>query len=334
MSARHGLMWGMIMRMKAEWEPQRRVYMCFGLSKDPALPKATLEAVREDLVMLARVIAKYMPVTMLFNVHDQSRAAEICTGNIEPLFLPHYDIWARDTLGVPLWSDTGELAWLDMNFNVWGERYTSRGFQADRELASLFARSHMGCSVRKASFVLEGGALDTDGAGTLMTTRSCVLHQRRNKDLDLAAADGMLRNETGARHVVWLPGYTGADDITRGHIDGIARFVATGVVVMEGEDTHNLDALKASRQLSGAEFTIVPIARPRKTTRGAHDADTYMNFLVLNGAVLVPAFGDEERDGLAASALAALFPDREIVPLRLDRLIAEGGGMHCVTLNA
>lgn len=321
------------MRMKAEWEAQQRVYLSFGRSYDPAVPKASLGPVREDLVKLARVIAQYEPVTMLFNTPERTQAETICTGNMEPLFLPHFGIWPRDTLGLPLWTSPQDYSWLDMNFNVWGERFCSKGYQADRDLAALFAREHLGKTAGKTSFVLEGGAIDVDGAGTLMTTESCVLHHRRNRTLDRAAAEALLKAQTGATHVVWLPGFTDPGDVTRGHVDGIARFVAPGVVVVDGDDHANVAALRAARQANGAPFDLIPIAPPTPQRKSKYDALTYLNFLVINGAVIVPAFGDKDRDAAAAARLKSAFPDRDIICLELPALILEGGGIHCSTLN-
>ncbi|WP_188079332.1 agmatine/peptidylarginine deiminase [Xanthobacter oligotrophicus] len=322
------------MRIKAEWERQQRVYMCYGSSREPAIEKGHLPGVRSDLVKLAQAIARYVPVTLLFNEQERAQADSICAGNVEPLFMPHFGIWPRDTLGLPLWASDEQFSWLDMNFNAWGGRFTAKGYEVDGDLATLFAREHLCKTGRKTSFVLEGGAIDCDGAGTLMTTESCVLHQKRNEGLDRAGAEPRLKAETGAAHVVWLPGSTDPGDVTRGHIDGIARFVAPGVVMVDATEEKNVAALKAARQDDGAPFEIIPIAGPGQVkTNGKYDALTYLNFLIVNGAVILPAFGDAESDAAAAAALKSAFPHRDIVPMELPYLIAEGGGIHCSTLN-
>ncbi|QTL03457.1 agmatine deiminase family protein [Aquabacter sp. L1I39] len=322
------------MRIKAEWETQQRVYMCYGSSREPAIKKARLPGVRNDLVKLAQVIARYEPVTVLFNEKERAEAERICTGAIEPLFMPHFGIWPRDTLGIPLWTSDQDFSWLDMKFNTWGERFEAQGYKTDHVLAELFAREHLGKTARRANFVLEGGGIDCDGSGTLMTTESCVLHKKRNKDVDRAGAEARLKAETGATHVVWLPGSTDRGDVTRGHIDGIARFVAPGVVLVDATEEKNVAALKAARQADGTPFEVIPIVGADQNLRkGKYDALTYLNFLIVNGAVILPAFGDTERDAAAAAALKSAFPDRDIVPLELPSLIGEGGGIHCSTLN-
>ncbi|MFH1555893.1 MAG: agmatine deiminase family protein [Pseudomonadota bacterium] len=259
----------MKMRLKAEWEPQERVYLCFGSDKRPVYGKERLARIREDLGVLARAIRPFAPVTMLVNPGDETQAADICGYDIDLLVMRHFDIWARDTLGLPLRSDNGALSWLDMNFNVWGEVSRNTGYAADRELARLFAQTHLGCPVHKAGFTLEGGALETDGRGTLMTTESCVLHDKRNGALDRQSAEVILQRETGARSVIWLPGYKGKDDITRGHIDGLARFVGPGRVVVEAESAdgpailaENQAALASARSADGSELNVINLMPP------------------------------------------------------------------------
>lgn len=332
------------MRLKAEWEPQERVYLCFGSDKRPVYGKERLARIREDLGVLARAIRPFAPVTMLINPGDETRAADMCGDGIDLLVMRHFDIWARDTLGLPLRSDNGALSWLDMNFNVWGEVSRNSGYAADRELARLFAQTHLGCPVHTAGFILEGGALESDGNGTLLTTESCVLHDKRNGALDRQSAEVMLRRETGAKSVVWLPGYKGKDDITSGHIDGLARFVAAGRIIVEADSSgesdlsaENLAVLAGARTADGRELDVIKLTPPPESVpkREVYYASTYLNFLIVNGGVIVPAFAAEAEatDRRAQETFAFLFPDKTITPLCLEHVFQEGGGIHCVTMN-
>jgi agmatine deiminase len=242
------------------------------------------------------------------------------------------DIWLRDT--GPIFF-TPEAA-AGFRFNGWGGKYVLEG---DDAVATQLA-SHVGAALAHHDFVLEGGALDHDGEGTVLTTRQCLLNPNRNPDWDEAAAESALATALGARKVLWL-GDGLLNDHTDGHVDNLARFVAPGVVacpIAYGSSDPNADVYDETAQMlrgmtdaTGRTLTVLRIPSP-----GLIESDgeivpaSHMNFIVANKAVIVPTY--EFYSGrLAAKAIAEIFPGRQAIPLPSNALLTGGGSFHCIT---
>jgi agmatine deiminase len=243
------------------------------------------------------------------------------------------DVWLRDT--GPLFRSTREAA--GFAFNGWGGKYDLPG---DDEVSGQIAAA-AGARLERNAFVLEGGALDHDGEGTVLTTRQCLLNPNRNGDWREADAQAALGEALGVAGVVWLDdGLVG--DHTDGHVDNLARFVAPGVVVCPapfGDDDPHAQvyeaaatALAAAVDVAGRPLRVVRIPAPGLVT----DADgeivpaSHMNFLIANAAVVVPTYG-EAAGRAAAAALAPLFPGREVIALPSRALLTGGGSFHCIS---
>jgi agmatine deiminase len=241
------------------------------------------------------------------------------------------DIWFRD-IG-PIFTRDGALGFA---FNGWGGKYQ---LPHDTEVADQVARM-AGVALKRFDFILEGGAIEMDGEGTLITTRQCLLNPNRNADWDEAKAEAALKRALGVEKVLWLDEGL-ANDHTDGHIDNLARFVAPGRVVCQspyGDDDPNADvieeialSLAAMKDARGRKLDVVRIPSPGLVIDEDGDAipASHMNFLIGNSVVVVPIYSDSGDD--AVNALAPLFPGRKIIGLSSNAILTGGGSFHCIS---
>jgi agmatine/peptidylarginine deiminase len=237
----------------------------------------------------------------------------------------------------------GRLAHLDFIFNGWGGKFDAA---LDNTLTQqLHALGALTAPVEPVNFVLEGGGIDVDGEGTLLTTSRCLLAPTRNPTLSKAQIETVLKDKLGVRRVLWLEHGDLLGDDTDGHVDTIARFCnATTIAYQACEDAydaHHADLkaleseLRALTQPNGQPYTLVPLPLPP----AIHDEDGkrlpagYPNFLILNGAVLVPTYGDAATDAEALRRLRPHFPGRDVIGIDCRALINQYGSLHCVTMQ-
>lgn len=287
---------------------------------------------------MARALAKHEPVKMLAIAGESevsARLAFAADANVEIVPALYGDIWLRDT--GPIFARDGAAAVaLTFRFNGWGGKYL---YPHDDEVADFIAARH-GVRVVAQDFVLEGGSVDFDGEGRMLTTRQCLLNPNRNPGLSQQDIERKLREAFGVDEIVWLDQGL-LNDHTDGHIDNIARFVAPRRVVCaapSGRDDPNAATLDAiARDLERAGLDVVRIPGPGLVTgsNGQPVAASHMNFIIGNGAVLMPCY--EERYAPAAvAALAPLFAGREVVALPANAILGDGedtggGSFHCIT---
>lgn len=325
--------------MPDEAAPHRRTWMAFGARKD--IWGDLLPDVQADLGLLAKTIAEYEPVTVLVRPEDRKLAARLCGERVELIEVPLDDCWVRDSGPVFVLSRDGELGAVDLNFNGWGNKQAHKN---DAAVAKCIAEHARARHIR-ADLVGEGGGVESDGIGTAILTESCFLNDNRNPGLSKADCETRLSRLFGFTSVVWLPGVRGKD-ITDGHTDFYARFVGRGRVVagLETDESlfdykvtrRHLDILKAATDGSARPLTVETIAGPRRVRRKLETeefAAGYINFYVVNGAVIASEFGDQRADAACRKVLETAFPGRKVVQLNLDAIAAGGGGIHCVTLH-
>lgn len=268
--------------------------------------------------------------------------AEANLTNVRLVEIPYNDVWVRDT--APLTVETAAGAkLLDFRFNGWGGKY-EHGH--DAKLARNLYNTGILCRVpmEAIDFVLEGGSLETDGAGTLLTTARCLLNPNRNPGRTQTQIEEQLKASFGLERVLWLGhGHAEGDD-TDAHVDTLARFcsidtiaytacddpqdaIYAGLKAMENE-------LQALRTADGQPYKRVPlpVPRPIHSEDGERLPATYANFLLINGAVLAPVY-DDPADAVALSRLAECFPGREMVPIPATPLIRQYGSIHCMTMQ-
>jgi agmatine deiminase len=227
----------------------------------------------------------------------------------------------------------GDPAAIHWRFNAWGGKY--QPYDKDAAFAAV-AAGHAGVPVYPASIICEGGAIHSDGRGTLLTTEQCLLNPNRNPGLTRAAADEILHYAAGAERVIWL-GEGFADVETDGHVDNIACFAAAGGVIMGVPDSAgHPDAApvrEAIRRLKAAGLQVIELVQPkivRTDARGRLLPTSYVNFYACNGGLVMPSF-DDPHDEQARSLLAQCFPGRDISVVPALDIVAGGGGVHCIT---
>jgi agmatine deiminase len=250
------------------------------------------------------------------------------------------DIWLRDTGPIFIKDGPTDVSAVGFRFNGWGGKYVLEG---DEDVAEQLAAAS-GTRLERHPEILEGGAVDHDGLGTVLTTRQCLLNPNRNPGWDEAEAEALLARGLGARRVLWL-GEGLLNDHTDGHVDNLARFVAPGVValpVATGADDPNravyeaaAEALEPARSAQGAALQVVRMASPgRVESEGEVIPASHMNFVVANSAVVMPTYGEGGDSGpseLALDTLRSLFPERTVIGLPSRALLTGGGSFHCIT---
>ncbi|HEY5106268.1 MAG TPA: agmatine deiminase family protein [Caulobacteraceae bacterium] len=319
----------------AEWSPHRAMWL--GFPSHAALWKDDLDAAQDEVAALAVALAGAggERVRLLAQAEGAKAASDRLAGTpgIEIIPAEFGDIWLRDT--GPIFLTPGTAA--AFAFNGWGGKYRLAG---DETVADQIAIAASADLVRHP-FVLEGGALDHDGAGACLTTRQCLTNPNRNRRWREADAEQALAGALGVRKVIWL-GDGLVNDHTDGHVDNLARFVAPGVACCPmafGADDPNAavyDAAAAtlarSTDAGDRRLTVVRIPSPGRLIDADHRSvpGSHMNFLIANRAVVVPIY-NERAGELAMEALQMQFPDRSIIGLSARSLITGGGGFHCIS---
>jgi agmatine deiminase len=250
--------------------------------------------------------------------------------------IPFGDIWLRDT--GPIFAQTGGAKTaLRFGFNGWGGKYDLAHDDSVGDAVAALA----GSQIKRADFVLEGGAVDHDGEGTVLTTRQCVLHPNRNGNWTQTTAEAHFATALGAKKILWLSDGL-LNDHTDGHVDNIARFIGPGrVMCMEayGEDDPNRDVLDiiaadlaAMTDAAGRKLEVVRIPSPGLVTDEDGEAipASHLNFIIGNASVVVPHYGTPSADA-ALRAIAAAFPGRRVVGINSTAILTGGGSFHCIT---
>ncbi|WP_213713593.1 agmatine deiminase family protein [Cedecea lapagei] len=329
-------------RMPDEGEPQQRAFIAFGAQR--AIWKDFTPDVQDALGRIAHAIAGYQPLTVFCREHERTLAEEKCgSHNVTYVVTELDDIWMRDTGACFVTSSAGKLAAVGFNFNGWGNK---QRHSKDTKLAAFMAEKYDAAPFIRSALTGEGGGIEVDGHGTGIMTESSWVNANRNPGWSRDRVEQELKTQLGLKKIIWLPGIKGKD-ITDAHVDFYARFVEPGVVIANLDpdpdswdhkvtQTH-LDILRQATDAEGRRLqvhTVTPPQVPRASrfSEGNPDfAAGYINYFMINGAIIAPEFGDEETDEAALSLLSTLYPEREVVQLNIDAIAAGGGGIHCVT---
>jgi agmatine deiminase len=330
-------------RMPAEWEPQEAVWLSWPHNRKTW--PGRFRAIPARFAELVAVISRFEKVRINLARPLQRRALSLINrakaelGNVELFHHATDDCWCRDH--GPIFvrhRRTGEVAVTDWRYNAWGGKYPS--FARDNRIPSQISRA---LDLRRfaVEMVLEGGSIDVNGAGLLLTTESCLLNPNRNPQLTRGQIEQALRENLGVSRIVWLGAGIAGDD-TDGHVDDLSRFFRTdGIVTVVENDRRdpncrplreNLERLHRLRTPGGRKFAIVALPMPAPCFHRAQQLPaSYANFLIINGAVLVPAFRQPRKDAEAADVLAACFPGREVISVDCLELVWGLGALHCVS---
>ncbi len=331
-------------RLPAEWEKQRATLLSW-----PRANAGWGERLAETEVAYAhfvRSILKYQDVIICVEDRAQEqRCLELVSpdaahNSLHTILIHCNDSWTRD-FGPITVLEHGSPRHLDFIFNGWGEKYPATDDNRVNNL--LFQRGLLG-ELQPIPVVLEGGSIDSNGAGTLITTSRCLLEPHRNPDFSREDYEALFREQMGIQHTLWLDhGWLAGDD-TDGHIDMLVRF-ANENTLLYTQCTHRDDKhfeplaameqqLKTFRDQKGEPYTLIPLPlpSPRYSTDGDRLAASYANFLILNDAVICPVYACEE-DTLAIKTLADCFPTRTIEAVDARSFITQGGSLHCLSMQ-
>ena len=316
--------------MPAEFARHQRTVICW-----PARPEiygTRLVEAQTAHAALANTISGYEPVTMIANPADMETARKACAENVDVVSLEIDDAWFRDS-GPNYVVENGELIATCWTFNGWGEKFVP--FDKDATIASRWA-AKAGHKTRKIDMVLEGGSINVDGAGTLITTEQCLLNPNRNPELSREQIATQLCEQLGQKQVVWLPFGLALDDDTDGHVDNVAAFIGSRDVIMQGcDDKNEADFVRCAANIAvaksaGLNVRVIPVL-PYVVTDGVRAAVPYLNFYICNDAVIVPVCG-HDADSEMLALLGEYIPDRDIIGLEIGQILAHGGGgIHCIT---
>ena len=334
------------LRMPAEWEPQSAVWLTW--PHEAGDWGDNLDAAHACFVDIARTIAETQPVWIgARNADWAARIAAALNRQVDPSRIRIHiydsnDVWTRDYGPLSVLETDGAGRLVDFRFNGWGRKFPAT--LDDRLTARLHQAGVFGeTSLTSLPQIVEGGALDTDGRGTLLARESAVLTKTRNPDLNHAGMESVWREHLGITRVHWLQhGYLQGDD-TDGHIDTLARFCAPDVIAYQSCDDPNdphyaplramADELARLRTPDERAYTRIALPMPQPCfADGRRLPAGYANFLIINGRVLLPAY-DCPQDDQAQTRLANAFPDREIVPIDCRALIRQNGSLHCATMQ-
>jgi agmatine deiminase len=344
-------------RMPAEWEPHAGCYLIW--PERPDNWRLGGKPAQQAFSRVAEAIAQAEPVTVLVSAAQHRNARERLPLHIRVVEMSTNDAWVRDTGPSFVVDDAGELRAVSWRFNAWGGLRGGLYFPWD-------ADDVVGpkvCDLERVQrylpdLILEGGSIDVDGQGTVLTTEECLLNPNRNPDRSREEIEEVLRTHLGASTIIWLPRGVHLDE-TDGHIDNFARFAAPGVVMLTWtEDPDDpqweisneaLRILESRVDAQGRPLRVVRVHQPgpititaeeaagvdvvagsQPRTEGERLAGSYVNSYIGNGIVVLPVF-DDPHDAAAIAAYEELFPDRRVIPVPGREILLGGGNVHCIT---
>lgn len=330
--------------LPAEWAPQRGVQLTWPHAQtDWAY---MLEEVQACFANIAREIARRELLLIVTPEPEQVRqqiSGCVNMGNVRFMPCDTNDTWARDHGPITLIDPDGQPLLFDFKFNGWGLK-----FAADKDnlitRRTLEAGLLQGTYVNRLNFALEGGSIESDGRGTLLTTSECLLSPNRNGQMNRAEIETYLKEQFNLRQVLWLDhGYLAGDD-TDSHVDTLARLCPDDTIAYvrctDTADEHYEalrlmeEQLKTFRTPEGKPYRLLPLPMADAIVEdGERLPATYANFLVMNGTVLYPTYNQPANDAQAAQVLQEAFPGREVVGIDCRALIRQHGSLHCVTMQ-
>jgi len=332
-------------RLPAEWEPQSGVMLTWPHQESDWKP--ILSDVEPVFVSICTHTSQHEKVLVVArdpdhksHIQKQLLTAEINVSNILFGFADSNDSWARDHGAITV-IDTEQLLLLDFQFNAWGGKYE---FQLDNKINEILQQQGLfNVALQSINLVLEGGSIESNGAGTLLTNQ-CLLTSTRNPKLGKAQFEVAFQEHLGIQQTHWLSCGKLIGDDTDAHIDTLVRFVGTGKIVYvkcdKNTDAHYRELQKMEQELKDLrtrknefyELIPLPLPDPVYNNDGQRLPATYANFLIINGAVLLPIY-NQEKDQLAIEAIQKCFPTREIIAINCLPLIHQFGSLHCVTMQ-
>ena len=330
--------------MPEESQTHKRTWMTF-VANDYIWARNQIPQVKKDLALLAKTIAKYEPVSMLVHNSNKAELIELLGGldshnfPIELIEFSTDDLWFRDTAPTFVTKSDGSKGAIDFNFNGWGEK---QEHTHDSRVAK-FITQQVGATIINTNLVLESGSFEIDGVGTAILTKSSVLNDNRNPNVNKEAFEKELKQLLGLKKIIWLKGIKGKD-ITDAHVDFYARFSKEGTVLVSRENytetydydvtRENIKILQNATDANGNPLEVIIIDNPEvfNESFGVDDfASGYIGYYACNDAIIMQKFGDKKADQKAFDIIQEQFPNRTIEQIAIDGIASGGGTIHCST---
>ena len=322
--------------MPGEWQSHQQTWMMWPTGLDPER-YPNIDTMRAAYAETANLISEFEPVTIIANGNDINSLSSMITNNVSTMVKQIDDSWCRDS-GPTFISNNAKIAGVDWTFNNYGEA-TGPDYINDAKIAGKILK-HLDILHFKAPIVLEGGAIHSDGMGTLMLTEDVIFDPSRNPGLDKKEAEYILEKYLGVENFIWLIAALEYDD-TGGHIDNLACFTPNKQILTLTESNQqdsnfdrlqeNMDRLKHAKNINGDNYEIISIQQPSyRKFLNERMALSYINFYIANDAIILPVFNDP-MDKNAIDTISKVFHDRKIVTLEGSRIVEGGGGVHCIT---
>ncbi len=317
-------------RAIADFEKHERCFLIWPYRKD--LWKENLKNVRKIFIELVILISKYENVVILVNKNEYVSVQKIFSNQIELIIVENDDIWIRDT-GPIFIKENNEVKGISFKFNGWGNLY--KEYKNDNKLAYKLFKKEKIKILKIEDLVLEGGAIQTNGAGTAILSESSVLDLSRNPNLNKKNVENILKNNFGFQKIIWVREGLKNDE-TNGHIDNVLQFCTEDSVVMswtENKSNPNYNNLSKIYETLIKEKIIVHKVELPNIMSDIKVPATYINFYIANDAIILPIFNDSLYDNLALEKIQKAFPNRKIETIYTKDLLLGGGNIHCMTLG-
>jgi len=344
-------------RMPGEFEPQEKIWMIWPERPDNWRDGA--KPAQEAYAAVAKAISEFEPVTMIASAAQYAHARNVLPPEIRVVEMANDDAWCRDCGPTFVKNDKGDVRGIDWDFNAWGGLVDGLYFPwaNDDAIAQKICEIENIDTYRTPGFVLEGGSIHVDGEGTLLTTEMCLLSEGRNPHMTKEEIEEQLKEYLNLEKIIWIKDGIDPEE-TNGHIDDVACFVRPGeVACIWTEDPENpfyaecqaaYKTLSEATDAKGRKLIVHKLCMPEKavTIKGDFKIDyvegtlpredgdiciaSYMNFLIVNGGVIVPQYGDVN-DALALEQVQAMFPERKVVGVFSREVVYGGGNIHCIT---
>ncbi len=327
--------------MPPEWYPHECCWMqwptaTFPSDVTPSWSHFDLEKGRIAWANVANTISQFENLKMIVHPDDRESTINLLNNKVEILELPINDAWCRDSGAIFLLNNKNELGGVDSDFNCWGYK---ENFELDDKVAK-FMIERTNSKYFKNKMVLEGGSINVNGEGTMITTEQCLLNKNRNPDLSKEQIEKNLKDYFGVSKIIWLK--HGTDEGTDGHVDNVACFSNSNTILAmtcgDKSDSYfdllseNLEILRSSTDQDGNPLNIIELEMSKKRLIPNDDEpSSYINFYIANNAIILPIFGDDGADENAKKILKSQFQNRQIVCLDGHDILLGGGNIHCIT---
>ncbi len=320
-------------RFKAEWEEQGHIQIVFPHEKSDWI--CCLEEIRESYRQLIETISKYEPCLIICNNIKETKKYFKSFKNLHFVEIETNDTWIRDFGGIEI-EENGNITTLDFTFNAWGLKFAAN--YDNLVTRKLFSKKIFNSSLKTLNFVLEGGSIDTNSKGSLLTNTQCLCHPNRNPEFSKKEIEKKLKEYLGVKEVIFLTkGFLEGDD-TDSHIDTLARFVSEDSIAYvkceDENDIHYKELKEMEKELQKLPFNLIPLPFPKaKFYDKERLPATYANFLFINNAVIVPTYKDPN-DEKAIKIFEKLFPKRDVIGIDSTIFIRQHGSIHCATMHS